>query len=187
MLQLTSPRHLSAQTVVPNAAEQIAGAVAPVPEAMREGATVLGYDANNELTTLREGSNELICIADTPGDDRFQAVCYHRSLEPFMARGRELRAEGLSAEENLRIRHEEADAGKLEMPAMPALFYNMAGPIEGFDSATAPISLFAIYTPYATAESTGMPARPARPGGPWIMRPGTASAHIMIIPPGADH
>jgi hypothetical protein len=40
-----------------------------------------------------------------------------------------------------------------------------------------------IYIPYATAESTGLPAKPGSPGMPWIMNPGTARAHIMIDPP----
>jgi hypothetical protein len=40
-----------------------------------------------------------------------------------------------------------------------------------------------IYIPYATPESTGLPAKPGAPGMPWIMNPGTHRAHIMIDPP----
>lgn len=181
-----TPATSFAQSMAPNSDAQIAEATAPAPEAMREGATVLGFDDAGKLITLREGSNELICIADEPGDDRFQAVCYHESLEPYMARGRELRAEGISGNENIEIRHREAEEGKLKMPDAPAVFYNMAGKLEGFDAATAPLSLYSVYIPYATSETTGMPTRPDRPGGPWIMRPGTPSAHIMIIP-SEDH
>ena len=49
---------------------QISGAVSAAPEDRREEATVLGYSDAGELITLREGSNELICLADKPGDER---------------------------------------------------------------------------------------------------------------------
>ena len=38
------------------------------------------------------------------------------------------------------------------------------------------------YTPYATPEQTGISATPV-PGGPWMMYPGKAGAHVMINPP----
>jgi len=40
-----------------------------------------------------------------------------------------------------------------------------------------------VYIPWATAASTGLPIKPAAPGMPWIMDPGTHRAHIMITPP----
>ena len=166
---------------------QIAGALAAAPEDRREGATVMGYSPAGELVTLREGTNELICLADKPGDDRFHVACYHRSLEPYMERGRELKAEGVESKESFRIRHEEADAGKLEMPKTPAALYNLGGPLSVFDPRTGAVEganwVWVVYTPYATEESTGLPTTPLAPGAPWIMRPGTASSHIMIVPP----
>ena len=36
----------------------------------------------------------MACLANSPGVDRWHVACYHRSLEPFMARGHELRAAG---------------------------------------------------------------------------------------------
>lgn len=55
---------------------------------------VYGYNDDISLTVLKEGTNEFICIADNPKKDGFQVVSYHRSLEPYMERGRELNAEG---------------------------------------------------------------------------------------------
>ncbi len=104
-----------------DAAGQIAGAVSPAPEAMRDGATVLGY-AGEELITLREGEGDLICLADNPADDRFHAACYFKALEPFMARGRELRAQGKERAEVLETRAAEIESGKLEHPSPPALY-----------------------------------------------------------------
>ncbi len=174
--------HCQAQQVS-NAEEQIAGAVLPAPEDAREAVTVLGYTDDGALVTLREGTNDLVCLADKPGDEQFHASCYHASLEPYMARGRELRAEGITGQESFRIRHEEADAGKLQMPAQPAAVYNVTAALEGFDPATARVTLYALYMPYATQANTGISEVPGPPGTPWIMRAGTPSAHVMIVPP----
>jgi hypothetical protein len=166
---------------------QIAGALSAAPEDRREDATVMGYSPAGELVTLREGSNELICLADKPGDERFHVACYHRSLEPYMRRGRELKAEGLESADSFRVRHEEADAGTLAMPEAPAALYNLGGPSSIFDPATGQVTggnwVWVIYTPWATEETTGLPTTPLAPGAPWIMRPGTASSHIMIVQP----
>lgn len=169
---------------VPGADVQIAGAVSPLPEDLRAGATVMGYDADGALVLLREGTNEMICLADRPGDEGFHAACYHKSLEPYMARGRELRAQGMDGAESIETRHKEAAAGTLKMPDVPAMVYNRYG--KHYDPATDTVEgegrLYAVYMPWATAETTGLPTHPAGPGVPWIMRPGTASAHIMISP-----
>jgi len=166
---------------------QILGATAAAPEDRREGAEVLGYDEQGDLVVLRQGSNELICMADEPGDELFRVACYHRSLDPYMVRGRELRAEGLDGTETINRRHTEADDGTLQMPDTPASVYNLGGPLEIFDPATGEVSggnyVWAIYTPYATAEETGLPTTPQAPGAPWMMRPGTASSHIMVVQP----
>lgn len=177
----------SATAELPNPEQQISGAVSAAPEDRRDGATVMGYSDSAELVTLREGSNELVCLADRPGDDRFHATCYHRSLEDYMARGRELKAEGKEGPETLDIRHQEADKGTLEMPSTPATIYNLGGLAEIFNPETGEVSggnwVWAVYIPYATEESTGLPTTPQAPGAPWIMRPGTASSHIMVVQP----
>ena len=174
---------MGCQAQIPNADEQIAGAVLPAPEDLRDGATVLGYDADGDLVTVREGTNDLTCLADQPGDDQFHAACYHNALEPYMARGRALRAEGVTGGESFTVRHQEAEAGTLAMPSEPAAVYNMSAPLEEFDPATAKVTLYALYIPYASQANTGIPEKPGPPGTPWIMRGGTPSAHIMIVPP----
>ena len=104
---------------------------------------------------------------------------------PFMRRGRELAAQGVKGEERMKQRWQEADAGKLEMPKTPAALYVLNG--GGFDAATGKVKdgvlRYVVYTPWATPESTGLPLEPQSEGGPWLMFPGTAGAHIMISPP----
>ena len=174
-----------AQTPPPTSEEQIAAAVTPAPPALQEGASVLGYDESGELVSLREGDGELVCLADDPADDRFHVACYHEALEPFMARGRELREEGKSRDEIMATREAEAEAGTLQMPQQPAALYSLTGPPDSFDPATGEVGgarpLRVVYIPYATAEQTGLPTS-APAGEPWLMDAGKPWAHIMLLP-----
>ncbi|HKP28651.1 MAG TPA: hypothetical protein VJU15_04585, partial [Gemmatimonadales bacterium] len=92
-LLLLSPVRLFAQ--LPTSDQQIAAAVLALPESMRTSAAVLGYRTAGALTELRKGSNGMTCLADDPESPAFHVACYHESLEPFMARGRALRAQGV--------------------------------------------------------------------------------------------
>jgi hypothetical protein len=174
----------AAQTPVP-AADQIASAILAAPEEMREGAAVLGYGADGKLTELRKGSNELICLADDPKDGRFSTACYHKDLEPFMARGRELAAQGIAGgARNENYRWKEIKEGKLKMPKEPRMLYVLSG--KGYDAASGKVTegsvRWVIYVPFATAQSTGLSTKSKR-GEPWLMDAGTPGAHIMITPP----
>ncbi|MEP7337563.1 MAG: hypothetical protein ABI977_07440 [Acidobacteriota bacterium] len=175
----------AAQTSVPTAADQIAATVQAAPDELREGAAVLGYGADGKLTELRKGTNELICLADDPKDTRFSAACYHKELEPFMARGRELAAQGIAGgARNENYRWKEIKEGKLKMPKEPRMLYVLSG--KGYDAATGKVIdgsvRWVIYVPYATAASTGLSTKSKR-GEPWLMDAGTPGAHIMITPP----
>ena len=184
---LLLPGVLSAQTKIVPADTQIKTALLAAPEDQRENATVYGYDQSGNLITLRKGTGNLICIADDPEKDGIRVSCYSKKLEPFIARGRELTAEGKSEMEKREIRQMEADSGKLKMPDAPSMMYLLSGSAEHYNSETGELKdghfRYVIYIPYATAESTGLPEKPFAPGMPWIMDPGTHRAHIMITPP----
>jgi hypothetical protein len=170
-----------------DAAAQLAAAVQAAPEDRRDGARVLGWADDGKVVELRAGSNDLVCLAARPGVPQWSVACYHESLEPFMARGRELLAQGIEGQERIDIREREIAEGKLPLPREPRTMYVLHG--SGFDAATGEVNdaylRWVIYTPYATAESTGLTTRPV-PGAPWLMAPGTAGAHIMINPPRPD-
>lgn len=176
-----------AATEIASAADQIAGAVSPAPEDRRAGATVLGYDQEGRFIRLREGTGDLICLADDPSDERFHVACYHESLEAFMARGRALRAQKLERDEVRRIRGEEIAAGTLEMPPGPTALYSLTGPPGSFDAEASLVRggnrVYTVYIPYATPESTGLPTEPISDGSPWLMSPGDPWAHIMVVQP----
>jgi hypothetical protein len=167
----------------PAPAVQIAAAIQAAPEELRDGAAVLGYNEQKELVKLRDGKNELICLASDPGKASISVACYHRDLEPYMARGRELLAQKVAGKESHDIRWKEIAEGKLPMPREPRSLYVLTG--SGFDSSSGKVTdaylRWVIYTPYATPESTGLSTK-ASDNAPWLMYPGTAGAHIMINP-----
>ncbi len=164
----------------------IATALMAAPKESRDGCTVIGYNLAGEFVTLKEGSNEFICLADDPSKDGFSAACYHKSLEPFMARGRELKAEGKNHNEIFDIREEEAKAGKLEMGKPGATLHIYYGAKARYNPENKEVDgaqyRYVVYMPWATSESTGLPESPVEPNHPWIMNPGTHRAHIMITP-----
>ena len=164
-------------------ADQIASAILAAPAERRNDATVLGYNAKSEVVTLRKGSNDLICLAHDPREKSFSVACYHKDLEPFMARGRELANDGSKGKDRHELRWKEVEQGKVPMPREPRLLYVLTG--SGYDAAKAQVNdaylRWVVYTPYATPESTGLSTK-AGPG-PWLMYPGTPGAHIMISPP----
>lgn len=174
---------LAAADVPPREA-QIAAAVLAAPAELREGAAVLGYNAKGDLVTLREGKNELICLASDPTKSAISVACYHKELEPYMARGRELLAQKVTGQARNDMRWKEVAEGKLKLPREPRTLYVLTG--TSFDAAAGTVKdsylRWVIYVPYATPQSTGLSTK-ASDGAPWLMAPGTAGAHIMINPP----
>ncbi|HZJ01707.1 MAG TPA: hypothetical protein VFD22_13685 [Gemmatimonadaceae bacterium] len=172
-------------TSVAPAAFQIASAVSPLPENLRAGARVLGYDAAGKFVALRPGTNDMTCLADDPAGKMFHVACYHRSLEPFMARGRELHALKKSKEYIDSVRLRDVKTGRYSMPSKSAALYQYFAPRDSVNMATGVIDgaqyLYVVYTPYGTYRSTGIAETPVD-GGPWIMNPGKPWAHLMIQP-----
>lgn len=172
---------------IPSTEIQIKTAVLAAPEDKRDGAMVYGYSVKGEFVVLRKGTNEFVCITDDPKASGFNVSCYHKDLEPFMARGRELKAQGKSFQEIFDIREEEAKSGKLMMPKQATNLQVFSAPAENYNPQTGEVTKgsfrYVVYIPWATAESTGLPLKPEAPGMPWIMDPGTHRAHIMINPP----
>jgi hypothetical protein len=169
---------------MPTPEVQIASSVLAAPPELRDGAAVLGYNPKGELVRLREGKNELICLANDPSNTRFSVACYHRDLEAYMARGRELVAQKVVGEKNHEVRWKEVAEGKLSMPREPRTLYVLTG--TGIDASSGRVTdsylRWVIYMPFATPESTGLSTK-ASDNAPWLMYPGTPGAHVMISPP----
>jgi len=174
-------QNAAAAKPIPPAAQQIAAAVTALPEDLRAGAAVLGYSADGKLTSLRTAKNDMICLAPKPTDTKFHSACYHKAMEPFMARGRELREQGVKDPQVDTVRFTEVKSGKLKMPTAPTMLYQIFGGT--FDPATSKVTggqwLYVTYIPFATTATTGLSDK-GRDNGPWLMYPGTPKAHIMF-------
>ena len=176
----------AAKTSPPPVAQQVAAAVLALPKEFRADARVLGYQGTSrELATIRPGKGPFTCLASDPAGSDFHVACYHEAMEPFMARGRALRASGVKGDQVDSMRFAEVRAGKIVMPKQPAAMYQLFGPAGAFDAAKGTAAkakpLYVVYIAGATTASTGLSAKPAE-GTPWIMYPGTPKAHIMLEP-----
>ena len=165
---------------------QIKMASMAAPEEDRDAVTVYGYDREGKPVLLKEGTNNLVCIADDPNMNGVSVSCYNKKLEPFMSRGRELKAEGKDMMDTRAVRQQEVESGKLKMPDAPSMTYILSGKEANLNRETGELKdaklRYVIYMPYATTEETGLPDKPHTPGMPWLMDPGTHRAHIMITP-----
>jgi len=162
---------------------QIKTALMAVPNDYKDGAKVYGYDADGNFVTLREGTNDYIALADDPNKDRFSTAAYHKDLESFMARGRQLRSEGKDGKMIFEIREKEVKAGTLKMPDKATLCVFTGDVNSETKEIENPFVRYVFYIPFATGESTGLPTTPTPPGHAWLMDSGTHRAHIMITPP----
>ena len=176
----------AAKNVLASADIQIKTALLAAPKEKRDSCTVYGYSADKQFILLRQGTNEMICLADNPDEPDFSVACYVKDLEPFMQRGRELRKQGIKDDSLFNEREKEVKAGTLQMPKQPAALYVYSAKNQDYNPATGEVNngylRYVIYIPYATVASTGLPENPSANGMPWIMNPGTHSAHIMINP-----
>jgi len=159
------------------------------PKESRSGCKVIGYNMAGEFVTFKEGDNEFIVLVDNSKQDGFNAACYHKDLEPFMARGRALKEEGKTGQEIFTIREAEMKSGELKITTGSTL-HIYYGAKTMYDPETSQVEgaqlRYVVYMPWATAESTGLPKSPITPNHPWIMNPGTHRAHIMISPLSED-
>lgn len=166
--------------------DQIKMAVLAAPEKERAGAHVFGFNEAGEMVTLREGTNNFVVRADNPNQAGFEVVSYPKDVEPFMARGRALKADGKNRGEILEMREKEMMNGTLQKPKYGSTLAIYYGQEASYNAETNKLEggqfRYVIYTPLATAETTGLPERPNAKGHPWVMFPGLYRAHIMITP-----
>ena len=129
----------------------------------------------------------MVCIADAPGDDDFDARCYDRDFIPYLYRSWTLAAQGVADKDiNGRI-EQEIKAGTFHMRLTPSTGYRMFGPITALtNNGTAWTSKMSrwqsIHIPRATAEELGLTMK-NEPPMPYVMSSGELWAHVMINSP----
>src|SRR5690348_3149662 len=132
---------------------QIKGAVMAAPGPTAAGAKIYGYNDSKEFVVLRDGTNEMVCIADDPSQEGFSAACYHKDLDPFMARGRELKKQGKNPKQILDQREADVKAGSLVMPKQPTTLYVYYASAADYNAQSGEVKngafRYVVYIPYA--------------------------------------
>jgi len=173
--------------------QTIAGALLPLPEQLRAAATVVQLDAEFRPVILRKGTNGMVCIADTPNDDRFDVRCYKDTFIPVVYRAFQLgyQVSGEKVEAEIK-------AGKLALSNEPTAGYRCLGPIAGYDASrntvNAQIECWqSIHFPFRTAAELGVAdehdiSTAQQREIPYVMSSGKYWSHVMIRHPAThDH
>ena len=158
----------------PNA---LINAVLPLPEDLRDGATVLVYHPDTgERIVVRQGSNAIVCIPGNPGDTR----CFNQVMGPANDLRAKLQAEGKSNEEIAAALGAARESGAVPTAPYGTMMYLLRHNDNQIKL------LWVMLVPNATPDSIGVSTTSQRDnalqghGMPWLMREGTPGAHIMI-------
>src|SRR5580658_516440 len=165
---------VSASLLAQTKDESIDRALAAAPQQMREGATVIKWNADYTYETLKKGTNRLVCYdrSGEPGRQPFAVQCTSIANLDRVAQNRKFEAISDKAARQTAIDAAEANGTRVK-PEYGSVWYDMNGP----DQAHARIHT-TIAVPGATTKTTGLPDNPSQ-GGVWIMNAGTSTAHIM--------
>ncbi|MDO8271579.1 MAG: hypothetical protein Q7U82_06610 [Gammaproteobacteria bacterium] len=158
--------------------ELIAQAIRPLPEDLRAEATVFRYDpTSGERIVLRQGSNHVEC---RPKDEEGFTRCTPTATASRSDLSSRLRAQGLSDEDVNAALAEAERKGEINARIFGSISYRL------YDEPDRIQLLWILSVPNATPEQLGMPIGSQRSnaiagkGTPWMMEPGTPSAHLMI-------
>jgi hypothetical protein len=169
------PAPVAAQSVD----DLVAQAVTPLPDDLRAGATVVTYDpATGARRVLRQGTNFIECQPRNPADGFTR--CYNKVLGPRRDLEAKLRAQGKSDDEISAAVAAAMQAGTLPARPKGMMSYRL------YDKPDRIQNLWVMSVPNATTETIGVSTKAQRDaalkgqGLPWLMRPGTAGAHVMI-------
>jgi hypothetical protein len=171
---LVSVLAISASALAQTAAEMIDRALAAAPRQMKDGATVIKWNADFTYETLKKGTNRLVCYdrSGEPGRQAFAVQCTSIGNLERVAQNRKFEAMADKTARQAAIDAAEANGTRVK-PEYGSVFLTMNGP----DQAHAHIHT-TVAVPGATTQTLGLPDDPSK-GGVWIMNPGTTTAHLM--------
>jgi hypothetical protein len=154
--------------------ETIDRALAAAPRQMKEGATVIKWNADFTYETLKKGTNHLVCYdrSGEPGRQAFAVQCTSIGNLDRVAQNRKFEAMSDKTARQAAMDAAEANGTRVK-PEFGSVWLTMNGP----DLAHARIHT-TIAVPGATTQSMGLPDDPSK-GGVWIMNAGTSTAHLM--------
>jgi hypothetical protein len=151
-------------------------ALVAAPSGQRDQATVIKWKPDFTYTTLRKGTNRLVCYdrSGFPQQQPFSVQCTSIANVDRVAQNLKAEASGDRAKSEAMLGAMEKDGTRVK-PEYGSMWHSVAGP----DRARAQRHHAMIAVPGATTQSTGLPDNP-KMGGAWIMNAGTSTAHIMM-------
>ena len=157
-------------------AEAIERSLLPLSSRTAQGASVVKWNADQTWETIKEGTNTWVCYdrSGEPNEAPFAVQCTSKENLPRVAQNRTFDAQGTTADERRGLVAAAQANGTRIDAEYGSMFISMNG--QNQESAGTHTT---VATPYATAESTGLPESGAQ-GGAWVMAAGTSEAHIMV-------
>jgi hypothetical protein len=172
LLAAMSAIPVAAQTIAP--AEQIRRATSALPAALRDGATVVSYDAKGAPQILRQGDNHIFCT-DNSNAEGFNANCRGDAMRASADFQALERAQGKDAKALQADMDAAYASGKLKRPPVGTMTYQRSGKTEAEAR-----SMWRMMVPNQTGESLAISTKRVNSSSPWIMYSGQAGAHIMM-------
>jgi hypothetical protein len=154
--------------------DQIKTATSALPAALRDGATVIAYDSKGLPQVLRQGNNSIFC-ANLSTAESFSVTCRGEPLRAALDFQQKAKAEG----KDQKAIGAETDAayasGKLTRAPAGTMIYGRSGKTQAEAR-----SMWVVLMPNVKGEDLGLPTKRMNASSPWMMRSGTAGAHIMM-------
>ena len=149
-------------------------ALLAAPGQLASQATVIKWKADQTYTTLRKGTNKLVCYdrSGFPEQQAFSIECTSLGNVDRVAQNMKFEALGDRAKTQAALDAAEKDGTRVK-PEFGSVFYHSMGADKDH-----PRSHVTIAVPGATTATLGLPDN-GRAGGVWIMNAGTTTAHLM--------
>ena len=150
-------------------------ALLAAPANLKDQATVIKWKPDQTYTTLRKGTNRLVCFdrSGFPLQQPFSIECTMLGNLDRVAQNMKIEALGDRAKAQAAFDEAEKNGTRVK-PEFGSVFYHIQGPDEGRGRGHMTIA-----TPGATTQTMGLPDN-GRGGGVWIMNAGTTTAHLMV-------
>jgi hypothetical protein len=150
-------------------------ALLAAPANLKDQATVVKWKPDQTYTTLRKGTNRLVCYdrSGFPLQQAFSIECTMLGNLDRVAQNMKIEALGDRAKAQAAFDELEKNGTRVK-PEFGSVFYHIQGPEQARARGHVTIAV-----PGATTASLGLPDN-GRGGGVWIMNAGTTTAHLMV-------
>ena len=150
-------------------------ALLAAPANLKDQATVIKWKPDQTYTTLRKGTNRLVCFdrSGFPLQQPFSIECTMLGNLERVAQNMKIEALGDRAKAQAAFDEAEKNGTRVK-PEFGSVFYHVQGPDEARGRGHMTVAV-----PGATTQTMGLPDN-GRGGGVWIMNAGTTTAHLMV-------